>query len=218
MVLGEELEVVEEEWVVGEVALRLLAPRDPAAVVDTVAESSSAGPVWGRVWRSARCLAGAVATEGLDGARVVELGCGLGLVSLVAAAGGARVLATDRSPWALAFAATSAERNGLPVETARCDWEEPSTILSGSPWQRVLAADVLYDERAAGLLLALLPRLVDVGGEVLIADPGRGVAGLFFDAAAVDWSIARARLSADVLLYRLRPRRLWTPGPAASAV
>lgn len=204
--LEDSLEVVEDEWVLGGLTLRLLRPENPAAMVDPNAESSPAGPVWAHVWRSAAGLAGVVAQEELDGARAIELGCGLGLVSLAAAARGARVLATDRSPYALAFAAASAERNDLAIEAARCEWEEPSALADRPRWDRVLAADVLYDERAAALLLALLPRLVERGGEVTIADPGRGVASLFLDAAAVDWRIERSRPRADVLVYRLRPR------------
>jgi hypothetical protein len=57
------------------------------------------------------------------------------------------------------------------------------------------------------VLLWLLPRLVDAGGEVLIADPDRRPAGLFLAALdAAGWR--RDRLPADppaVRIHRLRP-------------
>jgi hypothetical protein len=55
---------------------------------------------------------------------VLELGCGLGLPSIVAARAGARVLATDGSPDAVAFAAHSLALDELDGEVARVDWSE----------------------------------------------------------------------------------------------
>lgn len=207
MRLDEAPEVAEDRWCVGELDLRLLRPLDAPTVTDPHAESTRAGPVWARVWPSARGLAGTVAGRRFEGARFLELGCGLGLVSLVAAAAGARVLATDRSPYALAFAAASAERNGLELEFAVCDWQGPSALVTGAPWDVVAGADLLYDLGAAKLLLDLLPRLVDAEGEVLIADPGRDAARLFLGAASVDWSVSHERCAPDVVLHRLRRRR-----------
>ena len=94
---------------------------------------------------------------------MLELGCGLGLPSLAAALGGARVLATDRSADALAFAGANAAQNGVTVQTAVCAWAEPAPLLARAPWDLVLAADVLYGQRDVDELTALLPRLVEDG-------------------------------------------------------
>ena len=104
---------------------------------------------------------------------MLELGCGLGLVAVTAALAGARVLAVDRSPEAAAFAAANAADNGVTLQVAVCAFEEPGPLLAGAPWDLVLAADVLYEPRNVPVLLGLLPRLVDDGGEVWLADPGR---------------------------------------------
>ena len=56
-----------------------------------------------------------------DPARVLELGCGLGLPSLAAALAGGRVLATDWAPEALAAVRVNAERNDIEVETLGTD-------------------------------------------------------------------------------------------------
>nr|MBA2476195.1 methyltransferase domain-containing protein [Actinomycetota bacterium] len=142
------------------------------------------------------------------GRRVLELGCGLALPSIAAALRGGRVLATDWSPDALALLAENARRNGAPLETARCSWGEPEPLLAGAPWDAVLAADVLYERRNVGLLLDLLPRLVDGGGEVLLADPGRPLLASFLEAAAEDWRIERRvdPVSQRVSVFRLRRR------------
>lgn len=49
------------------------------------------------------------------GRTVAEVGCGAGLASLVAARSGARAVALDRNPRAVALALANARRNGLAV-------------------------------------------------------------------------------------------------------
>ena len=148
-------------------------------------------------------LAREVAERHVAGARIVELGCGLALPSLAAALGGAHILATDWSPDAVKLAQENARRNALELETALVRWSEPETLVDRSPWDLVLAADVLYERRNVDELLALLPRL---GREVLIADPGRPHARTFFEHAAEDWTIeptgARAAASPRTLRRR----------------
>ena len=56
-------------------------------------------PYWAELWPAALALVAALPPIG--GLRVVELGCGLGLPSLVAAARGAEVTATDWAPDAI---------------------------------------------------------------------------------------------------------------------
>ena len=117
-------------------------------------------------------LARAVAAANLNGARVVELGCGLGLPSIAAALGGAHVLATDRSADALGFTTYNAGLNGATIEVGVCSWAHPEPVLSRAPWDLVLAADVLYLHSGLADLDDLLPRLVGGTGQVWLADPG----------------------------------------------
>jgi predicted nicotinamide N-methyase len=200
-------DVVEEVVVLRGRDLRVVRPRDPEALLDEEAfEREERLPYWAEPWPSGLALAQAVAGRSLRGARVVELGCGLGLVSLAAALAGGRALATDWSQDAVAFAAANAERNGLAVQTAVCAWGEPDALVARAPWDLVLAADVLYERRNVGLLLALLPRL---GSEVWLADPGRPPAREFLDAAAREWLVHSRRLPGGpaVSLHRLRRRQ-----------
>ncbi len=101
---------------------------------------------------------------------MLELGAGLGLPSLAAALRGADVLATDWADDAVALLRANAERNHVRLRVERVRWDEPSLLLTEAPFDLVLAADVLYEERNARQLLELLPQL---GGEILLADPGR---------------------------------------------
>lgn len=174
---GAAADLVEDRLCLGGRETRLLRPRDGDALLDEVlAEDDPAEdrlPFWAELWPSGSALAAAVAVLPLAGRRVLELGCGLGLVSLAAAGAGATVLAADQSPEAVAFTTVNAERNGLPVRTVRCTFAEPGPLLADGPYDLVLAADVLYEPSTVPVLADLLPRLVGPAGEVWLADPGR---------------------------------------------
>jgi predicted nicotinamide N-methyase len=166
--------------------LTVLRPRDSEALLDEHAfEHEEFLPYWAELWPSGVALARAIADRALRGARVLELGCGLGLPSLAAALGGGRVLATDWSPAAIDLLAANAERNGARLETEVVRWEQPGALLERAPWDLVLAADVLYERRNVAVLADLLPRL---GGEVLLADPGRPALDDFLARVGTVWS------------------------------
>ena len=181
--------------------LRVLQPDDAAELPDDgPVEWAPVVPYWSVLWRSGVALARELADAPLAGLRVVELGCGLGVPSLVAARAGATVLATDACPEALELVERNARDNGLGVATERVDWSDADALVARGPFDLVLAADVLYERPSVALLLSLLPRL---GDEVWLADPGREVAGAFLEEARRRWSVT-TRVRDGVELHRLR--------------
>jgi predicted nicotinamide N-methyase len=146
-------------------------------------------PYWAELWSSSIALAHDVARRSLRGARVLELGCGLGLPSIAAALAGGRVLATDWSADAVRAAGDNARRNDVELETGLVDWAHPGPIVERAPWRYVIASDVLYERRNVAQLLELLPLLVDELGEVLIADPQRPTAERFLEGADCAWHV-----------------------------
>jgi len=169
-------------------ALILLQPADAADLPDDGAvEWAPLVPYWSALWRSGMALAHELTDADLAGRRVVELGCGLGLPSLVAARKGADVLATDADEEALELLQRNARENGLRLGTARVEWGAPEDLVARAPFDLVLAADVLYERASVAPLLSLLPRL---GGEVWLADPGRPAAAAFLERAPTRWSVA----------------------------
>ena len=143
-----------------------------------------------------------VAARSLRGARVLELGCGLGLPSLAAALAGGRVLATDWSPDAIALLEENAARNDAALDITLVDWARPEAIVERAPWDLVLAADVLYERRNVAPLLDLLPRLIDERGEVWLADPGRAPAGELLEGLGEGWT-RHDEADGRVTLHRL---------------
>ena len=138
-------------------------------------------PYWAELWPSAVALARCVSNEDLFGKRVIELGCGLGLPSVVALACGAEVTATDHYRAALDFTRYNARANlGLGPEVRLLDWQAPEPEGLG-PFDLVLAADVLYEPRNVSALAALIPTLLTSDGETLLADPRRKDAPRFLE-------------------------------------
>jgi predicted nicotinamide N-methyase len=142
---------------VGEVELSLLRPVSPDALLDEEAFARDEFlPYWAELWPAAIALAAALPV--VAGLRVVELGCGLGLPSLVAAARGAEVTATDWAAEAVELLRENAAGNGLSLHTEVRDWREP--------WPQrfdvALAADVLYERRNVEPLLERLRELASV--------------------------------------------------------
>jgi predicted nicotinamide N-methyase len=193
--------------------LRLLQPAEAAELPDDgPVEWAPLVPYWAVLWRSGVALGRELAGARLPGPRVVELGCGLGVPSLVAARAGAEVLATDGCAEALDLVARNARANGLGVHTACVDWAAAGELVARAPFDLVIAADVLYERESIPPLLSLLPRLAP---ELWLADPGRSVAGPFFEQARGHWSVATS-VRDGVEIHRLRaiPRR---PGASTAA-
>ncbi|HKN64497.1 MAG TPA: methyltransferase domain-containing protein [Gaiellaceae bacterium] len=161
--------------------MRLRILRPPSA--DELIDESAFGeeeflPYWAELWPSGLALARHVAAREVRGLRVLELGCGLGLPALTAALRGADVLATDWADDAIELLRRNAELNGVFLRVARVRWSEPELLLRAAPWDLVLGADLLYEARNAEQLAELLP---DLGGEVLLAEPGRPYAREFLE-------------------------------------
>ena len=94
---------------------------------DAAADPEQNLPYWAELWPSGITLAEAAA--GVTGT-VLELGCGLGLPSLVAALDGADVVATDWSADAIALLERNAARVDAPLRALRWSWTEPAPISS----------------------------------------------------------------------------------------
>jgi predicted nicotinamide N-methyase len=173
------LELREETIRTGGVALRLLRPVTPDALIDEEAFARDEFlPYWAELWPAALALAAAL-PEPLDGVRVVEVGCGLGVPSLVAAARGAVVTATDWADDAIALLHRNAALNELELRAEVRDWRDPWP--EEFEFDLALAADVLYEERNVQPLLSALRRLAPVS---LVALAGRPYEAAFLRRAA----------------------------------
>ena len=199
----------EEAIEIGGDRLVLERPAEPESLIDEDAFADDEFlPYWAERWPSGIALAEHIAARDLGETRVLEIGCGLGLPSLVAARLGADVVATDWSPDAIALLERNANRSHPQPVAVRADWRDTDAIVSLGPFDLVLAADVLYEARNAAPIVTLLST---VGAPAMIADPGRRHAAGFLDAVrADDWKIdtvtdARIPQGGIHRLSRVRP-------------
>jgi len=160
---------------VGGVELDLLRPTSPDELISEEAfEQDEFLPYWAELWPAALALADAL--PDVTGLRVVELGCGLGVPALVAAAHGADVTAVDWAADAVELLGKNAARNGVALSAERRDWRE----AWDERFDLVLAADVLYERRNVEPVLERLRELAPVA---LVGLAGRPYEDAFLRAA-----------------------------------
>lgn len=189
--------------------LLVVRPDDWPALRAAEQDADHPVPYWAVPWPSGLALARALAADPpAPGTRVLELGCGLALPSLVAARAGAQVVATDGSRDAAVYAAHTLALNQVEADVLPGDWRDAADQLAERPFELVLAADVLYLRENVDALLELLPRFVAPGGTILLADPGRAGTTEFMAEAEAIWSITRTVAPDDerITLYHLRLR------------
>ena len=162
----------------------LLRPRNADALIseaDFVRDERL--PYWADVWPSSHVLAAHVAAMRGTGRRLLELGCGLGLVASQAVRTGFEVLASDYYDDALRFAALNVRRiTGIAPATRNLDWRALPSDLPR--FDVVLASDVLYEPSYAALVADVFARTLGPRGEGWVADPGRVATGMFVDECA----------------------------------
>lgn len=207
---------VETEIKLGASTLRLV---HPASADDLISEDDFARderlPYWADIWPSSIVLAERARSLHGSGRRLLELGCGIGLVAAAATLAGFEVMATDYYEDALRFARVNVARNtGVPLATRMIDWRALPGALG--TFDVVLASDVLYERPYAALVARAFALALAPSGEGLLADPGRIAAPVFaaecanvgFTAERVarkPWVAGAIRQTID--LYRVRRAR-----------
>lgn len=170
---------------------------DPTRRAHRAGISSSLWSLFGQVWPSGRVLAEAMSTFDIAGKRILELGCGLGLSSLVLAHRRADVVASDHHPLAESFLAYNAGLNDLPAVTYRdLPWAIPDTTLGS--FDLIIGSDILYERDHATQIAAMMQRHARPDAELLVTDPGRGNSGPFTRAmAAQGYAVTEKRSRFD---------------------
>ena len=167
---------------------RPLTLEKPRNADDLISEAEYARderlPYWADLWPAAVVLAEHLGTvPAAPGARALELGCGLGLVTIAAMQAGYAVTATDYYEDALLFTARNALAvTGKEPATRMVDWRALPADLG--TFDLVLAADVLYERPYAAIVAGVIDRALAPGGTALVADQGRVALSAFLEAAA----------------------------------
>ncbi len=211
--LSGEYDLSETPYCIGRKAFSFLSVLDSYALLDRISPEEFVRdeqmPYWAEIWPAAIILSGFIADElSVTGKRVVEIGAGVGMVSVTAAACGAAVFATDYSIEALRFIRYNALMNKVPVETGRLDWR---AVQCAERFDMLFAADVLYERVNLLPIVTAIDKLLKPGGAAYIADPRRRLAGQFLELAGENGyaittyskSYTDGKLPVGVNIYRL---------------
>lgn len=210
-----------ETWRPGGRPIDLTWPRDTDALLDSPRtherfRQNEYMPYWAQPWPASVLLAEHIlAGEPGGGRRAIELGCGIGLVSVAAGLAGWCVTASDYDEDAVAFARLNAEQNGVRLESARrVDFFEPAD----TQYDLILAADLLYERRLAEPLARWIAAALAPGGFALASDPNRSAADGFPGALAQHGLSAEANEVSTTAPAGLVTRgRIWRIWPGSSS-
>ena len=135
--------------------------------------SREAFPLFGILWASSEVLACLMLEEDIGERRFLEVGCGLGLASLVLRLRGADVTAMDIHPLAEDLLAANLSLNACrSIPFAARSWSDEDLDLGS--FDLVIGSDILYEPKHSSRLPAFLDRHIAPGGQALIVDPDRG--------------------------------------------
>lgn len=129
-------------------------------------------PIFGMVWPSGMILADVMDNYPFHKLRVLEVGCGLGLASMVSHRQGADITASDYHPVAETFMDENLLLNHMkPLQFALVDWKKFHTTLG--KFDLIIGSDVLYEPNHPKLLAGFIDRHAADNSRVIIVDPGR---------------------------------------------
>jgi len=130
------------------------------------------------MWPSGQMLASIMSTHAIGGLRILEVGCGLALPSIVLHSRGADITVSDHHPLVPDFLdANTALNNLTDIDTLTGDWA--AEVNDPELFDLIIGSDLLYERDHFDLLAGFINRHARPTAKVIIVDPGRGHAGKF---------------------------------------
>jgi len=192
-----------------DVHIRSLRDRNQYADASGEAEaanvSSASWPLFGLLWDCGLVLADLMTDYPVEGLRILEVGCGLAVSSIVLSLRGADITATDHNPASGDFLrANVAINGGRPIPFVRADWTDPDCGMG--TFDLIIGSEILYEPDHAGALAGFVERHAKPHGQVIIVDPRRGHVGRFVKHMRADgWRADRRDAPASDLIEGRRP-------------
>ena len=145
---------------------------DPEGTAEALGISSATWPIFGILWPSSLVLAHFVSNYDIGTKRVLEIGCGTALSSLLLNKQHVDITATDYHPEVETFLNRNSLLNGdtvIPFE--RTGWADNNDSLGY--FDLIIGSDLLYEDEHIELLSDFIQAHSNPTCEVIIVDPGR---------------------------------------------
>ena len=146
---------------------------DPIDEAYDLGISSASWPLFGVVWPSSIVLANYMLDFETKGRKILEIGCGIGLSSLLLKKQQADITATDHHPEANRFLNRNTKLNNtqeIPFE--RADWADDHNTLGF--FDLIIGCELLYEYHHVPQLSRFIHNHATIKCKVIIVDPGRG--------------------------------------------
>lgn len=158
---------------------------DPKGAASRLGICSASWSLFGMLWPSSIRLASELASRPVDPEeKILEIGCGLALASLVAHRRGANITASDRHPKAKLFLEENLRLNDLPFnlpfrhgqwgERPTPSIEDTGAALLHNKYDLIVGSDLLYEPDMPNSLAPFVNAYAAEQSEVWIVDPNRG--------------------------------------------
>ncbi len=150
---------------------------DDAAAEDVGIDPSQWG-IFGVLWESSHALAHLMVDFDVEGKRILEVGCGIGLASLVLNRRNANITATDHHPEAGNFLTANTELNGdQAIPFVRTAWNDDASGMGA--FDLIIGSDVLYERDHVTELAGFIDRHARATCDVILIGQNRGHRGAF---------------------------------------
>jgi len=146
---------------------------DPDDIAKELGISSASWPLFGVIWPSSMVLAHYISDYPTGSRRILEIGCGMALTSLLLNKQNADITATDYHPEVGKFLLRNTLLNqDAPIAFERVDWANSQDTLG--LFDLIIGSDLLYEDEHIDLLATFIERHSNAACEVILVDPGRG--------------------------------------------
>jgi predicted nicotinamide N-methyase len=146
---------------------------DPLGEAEKAGISPACWPLFGQLWPSAQKLADLMQVYHLGERRVLEIGCGLALASMVVHRRNGDITASDCHPLTENFLNANLLLNALPaLKYSTGNWDRANPELG--KFDLIIGSDVLYERNQPAALATFIDLHAAADAEVLIIDPNRG--------------------------------------------
>ncbi len=135
--------------------------------------SSATWSLFGIIWPSSMVLAHHMSGHDTAGKRILEIGCGMALSSLLLNKRHDDITATDYHPEAGNFLQRNTQLNqDQDIDYQRIDWADETDSLG--LFDMIIGSDLLYEDQHVDLVADFINKHANPTCEVILVDPGRG--------------------------------------------